>query len=350
MVRLVFIGYLSWLAAGEVLLSDGEKVSGEIDLGELTIYVPQLKRHLRLKQEEIALIRTEVEQQKMLQAWVFVEESSRKKIKLPEFYPVRWYRTEVILKSGQKVRGHVLGKSFYVLGEEEDRRFILRRQHRGKKGQALEDLVFVREVRLGPVPKEARLAGLCGKVKGAVQIFAYRLSDPAAVSARVGKDGRFEVRGLIAGSYLLLLRGKEKIALGTLGKKPKEEVRKKVLAQVKESREFFTDKKVLCLGQREGKVWALVGMARFGRTTAGNQTYRRFELWLLSQLTPRWEIEKRVYLWREVWPRGARPAWPEVRTFPELADFRVRAGEAKLPAQEKIGRFFAGGRRDGTTN
>jgi hypothetical protein len=119
-------------------------------------------------------------------------------------------------------------------------------------------------------------------------------------------------------------------------------VRRKILETVEAAQEFFTEKKVLLWGGGTSPR-AIVALRRQGRTSAGNGTYQRVELWRFEKATPRWEVSARVYLCRRVFPEGARPAWPELVVLRKLPGVTITNETTTLPGCAQIARAVASG-------
>lgn len=347
MASLVVIGSSVLCAQGErgeVSLSDGRVLAGAVALPPLRLYLPEARRHVPVDPGEVLLLRTWVVREEMVHAWVFAEESSRTKIRLPERYPVREYETEVFLRSGGRLRGHVRAASFLVAGAEEDSTYVLRHTHKGKAGDAPDDLVYVRELRLGKpgggeTPPSVRLVSLDGAIPGSEAV-AFVLRGAATARAfPADAQGRVAARGLVPGRYDVVIRGPETILHGLEGSGPTGTERDGILEAVAESREFFEEKKVLAAGEAERGVWLLVGLRRRGRTSAGDRLFVRYELWRLAP--PRWEIHERVYLFRSVFPAGATPAWPETVRVSELGSVDLSREVSAIPFARAAARALA---------
>jgi hypothetical protein len=314
-------------------------VTGRVELPPLRIFLTEAQRHVRVAPEDVLLVRTWVVKEELVRAWVFAEESSSQKLRLPERYPVRTYETELFLRSGKRLRGHVRAASFWVAGEEEDSTFILRHTHRGETGQAPEDLVYVRELRLGAADgaagaqpaSDSPLVALDGVIPGAETLVFLRRGAATAHAFFSKADGRFAVHGLVPGRYDVVVRGTDTIVHGLRGAAPSGADRERLLEAVAESREFFEEKQVLASGDAGPGVWLLVGLRRRGRTSAGNGVFVRYELWRLARLTPRWEIQERIYLFRSVFPDGTNPVWPEAVRVAELGGIDLSRTVPSMP-------------------
>ncbi len=324
MVVSILIGVWACAAQGEVVVSDGTRHTGDIELPVVRLFVPALAREVRVDPRDIVLLRTWVEHEALIRAWTFAEEGSPEKIALDENYPLRNYATELFLRDGQVLRGRVVAVSFVVAAEDEDLTFVLRAAHKGAPGQAIEDLAYVREIRMGTPPPEAALARVAGRAPGVEHLYLVRAEGGGAFAAPVGADGTFARDDMLPGTYRAVLQARRAVAAGLPGGVTRDAVRGEILRAAEGFREFFEEKKVLALAGNE-VVWAFVGLARKGGTSAGQRTYLRYELWRMEKRTPRWEIRERLYLWREILPQGAAVAWPAVTVVAELSAIEVEA-------------------------
>ncbi len=345
----VFIGLSLGAAQGKIHLSTGDAFSGDVDLPVLKVFSTEAKRYVRIKPEEVAVIRTSVLQERMVQAWVFVEESSREKIRFPDWYPLREYRTDVYLKNGRVVTGSVTSTAFFVFGEEEDRRFFLRSRHKGRKGEGLESLHYVDEVFFSEPPSRLDMVELAGRIPAMEMMLLVREGGAAAVRALVRKGGAYQARGLVPGRYSLLCYGAERFVISPLGEKTKPELERAVRSAVEKSREFFTEKKVFAVGGNK-RVTVLVGLLRRGKTSFGDQLFVRYELWTFECSSGRWEIRKRIYLFRERKAPSAKHTWPRVFQLPAPQGVDLKGEKSDNPRQvpfsEKIAELFGRSRRE----
>jgi hypothetical protein len=176
-----------------------------------------------------------------------------------------------------------------------------------------------------------------------------RAGDATAIRSSVDPQGDYAVHNVRSGSYFVVYAGKEgrRVVMGRLGDAPEPPLEGAIGDAVGGAREFFEEKKLLALGvvDRRGSkrdfVRALVGLRRTGRTSAGNQTYVRYERWKLEKLTPRWEITERVYLYREVIPPGTAHTWPKITVVEGLEKVAVTAKGGTLPLAEKVTRALS---------
>ena len=105
-------------------------------------------------------IRFYPEREEMRQKWRFIEETkydekTGKADYTPaekEFsgkpYPLRYLAATVVFGSDETLSGHLYTATVYLKTEAGTQRFVLRSKQRGKEGQMLDDLVYVRRIKL----------------------------------------------------------------------------------------------------------------------------------------------------------------------------------------------------------
>jgi hypothetical protein len=332
-------------AVGKALLSDGKVVAGEMEVagaGWIGIYAPKIKKRFRLRLEEIARLDTTVEKEVMQQGWMFEEEGSPKKIKLPFFYPIRKYRTRVALKGGQVIDGHLDATVIHVHPEDEDaaeERLFLLTNHEGKKGGKLADLVYVRELIVGS-GTAAKLTPLCtlkGRLPGAREVRAVSLERGTSHPGHARPDGTITVPNLVAGRYAVVVKTERALVVGWApGPPPAGKDLETLEGKVRSVAEFFDVKRIRLI-RTEGHRFAdvFLEMRRSGGTTLREKgrSYRfiRWELWRLENLGTEWAITARAFLFRRPLPPGV--PFPELRVIPrpELGRIEVTGETVNLP-------------------
>ena len=323
------------LRRGVVSLSDGDRIEGEIDLPRLRVFAAGPGKWLTIDPADVARIRTEVVSEETAQAWVFVEEGSREKIRLPEWYPIRAYESEITLRDGTVVRGRINATSFHVArSEDEEVRLILRSHEKGRKGQSPNDLVFVREIDFGERPAAKPLAVARGKVPSGSELRFVARDAVHGFEAKVARDGSYVASGILPGRYDAVLRAGARILAGF----PAEDdpridpaTRARVERAIDAAREFFDEKSILRLWRAGERVRAFVELRRAGPTTldgpGGSMRVRRWEVWEIDPGADPVRIVGRVYLFRELLAPAA--GFPAVRTAfaPALSGIEIEGPE-----------------------
>jgi len=143
---------------GYVELSSGVKVPGKIyttRAKRLKIY--NLRREMYEYVPVPALMRIEaaVEWERMEREWRFKEAGNPEKIYSGREYPARKVAYTLTLRNGHTIYGHILGQPLYVEDGGAAVRHILHDRGKGRMGETLADLVYVRRVEFGPEAYEA---------------------------------------------------------------------------------------------------------------------------------------------------------------------------------------------------
>ncbi|MBI3270102.1 MAG: hypothetical protein HYZ53_13840 [Planctomycetes bacterium] len=337
---------------GKLTLSTGEAFSGALFLAEgksLDIYDVEHKRRHPLTLAEISSIAVEIEEERMQDGWMFLEEGSDKKVKLPFQYPVRKYLTLITLTGGQVIRGHAVSPIYLRAGEEE-RRFLLLSDQKGEKGQPLKDLAYVREVCFdadapspsaapggaSPAPITPRLASLLATLNGAREACIVDAERDKGFPMKAPRHGYlFRAEGLLPGAYDLWVRGENGL-FGALSVPPpadgralSEPDREAIRERIRSIEEFFDEKLILQIVGGLDRAKLLLEMRRTKPTSMKDEAsgasfkFIRWELWTLHRLETTWEIDARIFLFREkIRPDGDFPHL-DFRESPSLASLRV---------------------------
>ena len=105
-------------------------------------------------------IRFYPEKEEMQRKWRFIEETKyneataeadytpAKKEFSDRPYPLRYLAATVVFDSNEVLSGHLYTATVYLKTEKKTQRFVLRSKQRGREGQTLDDLVYVRRIKL----------------------------------------------------------------------------------------------------------------------------------------------------------------------------------------------------------
>ncbi len=295
---------------GTIVLSNGKIIKGDIEIdypGIFSLYIPSSKRRIRLKPQKVARILFSVEKEELLQGWMFQEESRNTKIKLPFFRPIRQLRATIILKTGQRLVGHLdpcVLHVFEIVGEEEEEhKIILTTNQRGKKGQKLEDLVWVKEIVLGKSKPLTKLSKIIFQYDGDALFRAVSLEHIVSYGPKKSKkNNEFTIPGVLPGKVYLFAKKGENIYLGWPKhiKPIQKEKLKYLIYKVQDVEEYFDEKKVLIAGYIDkNKAIAIVQGRRKGITTFSNRKQARWDLYIFNEIEEnKWEIVNRLFLFR----------------------------------------------------
>lgn len=318
---------------GTLTLSDGTACTGEVSLTKgkrIDLYVVDQKKRYAIDLGEVVEITTEIERESLEHPWHFVEESRHEKVYLPGTYPLRKYLLHVKLASGPTLVGHVTAAPIYVRVDDERRRYLLLADQKGEVGESLTDLVYVKSVTFeGAEAGDGTLLRLAVEAPGALEVRAVDARRDRGFEARQGRP--FTVTGLLPGGYDLFIRYPDRLRCAvTASGELTEAEKKEIEARVKQIEEFFDEKRVRGWFGGRGRAKVLIEMRRTKDTTdadASGASYRhvRWEVWTLHKPEATWQVDARVFLFRERLDPGA--SFPEVDVVidPRLGDVRLDA-------------------------
>lgn len=335
---------------GIVTLSDGTTLRGKVSFTagkRLRIYDLRRRRVDYLDLEQIGVIRTFVEEEKLEEAWAFEEEGSPKKIKLGWRYPLRTYQQEVQLVGGQVIVGHCYAAVLFVDDGSREHKVILPRVQRGKQGQKLEDLIYPRGVVLSEPspetivgkPKASSFASVEGELSRLSALALIELRSLGGYPGAVSRNGEFHVSGLLPGAHAAFLRRGDEVIVGF----PSETVlpdtdRSAIEKRVSSLAEFFEEKRIVFVGGDPERPLLLLELRRRGETTlptarGGSARVLRWELWGLERQGESWRIRRRVFLDRMLLD-GPRDPSIRYRREPRLWQIELKPGKNHLPRAE----------------
>ena len=143
---------------GIIEMSDGALHPGMIHLTRdkrLKIYDAELERQREIPLSAIKRIDCTVKREWMEKEWKFKETTSDEKIYTGRTYPAREYLHTITLHDGRTISGpvsalvylHPAGKMDY--DETPPQRFLLHKRDKGKTGDDLKSLVYVKRIEFG---------------------------------------------------------------------------------------------------------------------------------------------------------------------------------------------------------
>ena len=205
-----------------VTFSDGSKVSGRLTvMGSRPITINQQKdkrsRDRKIELSDIVLLTQKVEKASMERPWMFKESGKTEKVYFEGEYPLIHFSTEILLVSGEVVRGHIISIPFRFKGNGPSKLF-LNRQIKGKNGQKMDDLKYIEKIAF-PRKADSSAIGISGSVSG-----FGTLQEAAAVDRRRHvvmnaeiKGERFVFPNLLPGEYDLFLLTENAVLVGFSG-------------------------------------------------------------------------------------------------------------------------------------
>lgn len=138
--------------AGYIELSDGTLAVGRIYTTRdkpLRLYVPRLKRFLPIPLRLLRRITGHLEWARQEPEWRWKEMGSDDRIYTGRSYPVIKVYYTFTLRDGRRFTGHCQVQPLYVVEGKRRLRFILWQRHKGRMGQTVADLRYIKEVYFG---------------------------------------------------------------------------------------------------------------------------------------------------------------------------------------------------------
>ena len=328
---------------GTVTLSSGKAIEGKVYLvgDHIILYNQRQKRRYRIPTRDIRTLETVVEKELMARKWFFKEDGRDVKVYTGEKYPVRYYLTRVTFHNGGKMDGHVVGKTFYVKGEDTRTRLQLERKDEGSVDEKLEDLVYVKRVSFGGEGSSV-VGSISGKLKlpekeKLKKMLAINTGENLILEGKTGDEGRsFRFTDCTAGTYdLVAVTDKAVYASFSREKAEKcERLDEKAVAGIQswvdKLRDFFHEQDIVYAAGNEDRTLALVRKERHGGTTLpGAALIRRYDVWILHKPRDQWQIEKRLFVAREVSKDNDDPR-EDIVVVPRLSGHKINAESADL--------------------
>ncbi len=135
---------------GVVRLSDGNALYGQLYLTpgkRWRFYDEKLKRYIELPLRVIERVEVTVAREWLEKEWRFREAASNEKVYTGRKYPARVLHYKITLINGRQLEGRGSTVLYAkVPGARRARKLILRERQKGKPGQTLKQLVYVREI------------------------------------------------------------------------------------------------------------------------------------------------------------------------------------------------------------
>jgi hypothetical protein len=331
-----------------MVLSDGRSLTGEVfSAGDapLRVFDTGAKKFRRFPLAEVVRISLSVKKAVMVDKFTFRELGWDEKLYSGKAFPRIDFQAAVTLTTGETVRGHILGVLYIESGEDLEK-FVLTKYLRGRVGQKIEDLVYVREVVF-----PARHTGKGGLVQGTLQgnrnpgkVFfehgsgkLFLISHASSILAPVPLDpkGRFRAAHLRAGVYDFFWIADDRIVFHLSpppdpGGPITADVRQALEKRVQEIEGFFTQKTIVHCAGGDKAVRVVVLMVRTEKSTykkMKDPRFHRFDLWTLRKVGERWFVDTRVFLARGKDEKGGTASQRVLVPATSFGGIRVVAGE-----------------------
>jgi len=304
-------------ADGTVTFSDGTEWTGTVALaGGAKLQVHDGTAVRTLDPAQVAGLVFAPRAESMERAFSMPEPGKPIRVETGEAYPLRQFAVRIRLVDGTAVAGNLYATALTVLVGEEKRKLPLLSKQRGKAGQRLDELVYVREVRFQAAGESARSLR--------VQAPAHDGVGAAAVDGLVPlrvQDGT--VDDPLGSPVVWALRVGGRAAVGWDGDDAVLRTRIQTAADALD--DFFDVKQVVAVRQVGDDVLTLMRLARERKTTDGPNRPWHVEVW-------RWRLdgERSLIAGRVCLLRGADGKPPAVETRPTWANLQPVDGVYRL--------------------
>lgn len=228
MMKYLFFFLIVPLFAAEVqeaavTFSDGSTVSGRLSvMGSRPLCINSQKgkrsKDRKIELSDIVTLTQKVEKATMERPWMYKESGKTEKVYFDGEYPLVNFETEILLVSGEVVRGHIISIPFRFKGDGPSKLF-LNRQIKGKSGQKMDDLNYIAKISFrnrpaGDVKTVSGSVSGCGKLQ---QVNAVDRTRHVVVNAEVKGDA-FRFPFLLPGQYDLFILTEKAVFAGFPGK------------------------------------------------------------------------------------------------------------------------------------
>jgi hypothetical protein len=134
--------------AATITLSDGTKLTGPLTTTPgkpLRVYIEETKEYFDVAIEDIASMKAEVVWERDEKEWQFKLSGSDEKIYSGKTYPARETRYTIKTLDGKEIAGSIAAP-LYLKQADESKTLVLHKRDKGEVGQALKQLVYVKQV------------------------------------------------------------------------------------------------------------------------------------------------------------------------------------------------------------
>jgi len=304
--------------------SDDTLVEGEarvIGSRPLTLVLLGENRQRMFTLADLADVEQIVEQASMERPWTFKEAGRPEKVYLEGEYPLVNFLTRLTLVNGSVVTGHVISAALELKGPTGKKKIFLQRQIKGTKTETLNDLVYLRTLRM---PNAAIADGrpIHGRVEGFGTVISVSALDTLRghmLFARVTDGTRFDFGTLLPGRYDLCVLTDTHALTGLSDAVPSEAANGAPLqkgdldaihAKFPLADDFFNNRWILRLGGNRAHAKALVYKRRADYYEAARWTPGGFlwhlEVWTWHFAEPDWKVDRRHILIRHKQKGGER--------------------------------------------
>ena len=327
-------------------LSDGRTLEGVLATpGGKALRLRDIEHNkwVRVPLQDLALIEVRNVKTEMLEAWRWKEASKPEKVYLGKKYPRLHFEVHATLINGKKIRAHASSQLLLTDEHGDVERVFLLRYMKGKAGEKPSDLVWTRRITFPDAKVNVRRRRIRGALRpaGAVrEVWALRHKVAEIYHGKVVADSEeqdsYIFDDLVPAVYdLCLLTDRQLIVyLGLAGEGVKDDLsdadRRAIAKKISDLEEFHTRKEMMFATGSVELAKALFRKTRKEKTTLEKEDdeqlmFLAFEVVYLKKVEDRWEVLKRVHIWRDRFPLHAeKDNMREVVLLRKLADLDLR--------------------------
>ena len=277
-----------------VTFSNGTSVEGKLSImGSRPLYINTSKdtrtKDRKVELDDIVSITQKVEQATMERPWMYKESGKTDKIYFDGEYPLLNFETELLLVSGEVLRGHIISLPLRFKGKGPSKLF-LQRQIKGEVGQKLEDIEYVTSITFERKVLEAKaITGIVDNNCKLLQASAVDRERHFVQTARL-QGNSFCFPQLLPGKYDIFVMTEDAVLAGFTGSGeiPEELQKNFALAD-----DFFKERFVLRIDGTRTLVYKRRADFYHSKKHVGNGYIWHLEIWNWHKAGDEWKLDNR---------------------------------------------------------
>lgn len=298
MKYLIFLIMLPLLGAevhnAMVTFSNGTSVEGKLSImGSRPFYINTSKdtrtKDRKVELDDIVSITQKVEQATMERPWMYKESGKTDKIYFEGEYPLLNFETELLLVSGEVLRGHIISLPLRFKGKGPSKLF-LQRQIKGDVGQKLEDIEYVASITFERKVQEAKaISGIVDNNGHLLQACAVDRERHFVQTARI-QGNSFSFPQLLPGKYDIFVMTEDAVLAGFTGSGeiPDELQKNFTLAD-----DFFKERFILRIDGTRTLVYKRRADFYHAKKHVGKGYIWHLEIWNWHKAGDEWKLDSR---------------------------------------------------------
>ena len=277
-----------------VTFSNGTSVEGKLSImGSRPFYINTSKdtrtKDRKVELDDIVSITQKVEQATMERPWMYKESGKTDKIYFEGEYPLLNFETELLLVSGEVLRGHIISLPLRFKGKGPSKLF-LQRQIKGEVGQKLEDIEYVASITFERKVLEAKaISGIVDNNGHLLQACAVDRERHFVQTARI-QGNSFSFPQLLPGKYDIFVMTEDAVLAGFTGSGeiPDELQKNFTLAD-----DFFKERFILRIDGTRTLVYKRRADFYHSKKHVGKGYIWHLEIWNWHKAGDEWKLDSR---------------------------------------------------------